>query len=74
MDTQNVLSDREMMNDDCKAKKILEGSMVLVDIDVNKRTLTFKVNGEEVYTHVKTSLTPEKIFSSCWRNSYVIQR
>ena len=48
------------MEDEFKGKKIPEGAVVSVHIDDKRRTLTFKVNGEEVYNNVKTSLTPEK--------------
>ena len=47
-------------DEEYKGKRILEGSVVSVHIEDKRRMLTFKVNGEEVYSNVKTSLPPEK--------------
>lgn len=52
-------SDHEM-DEEFKGKTIAEGSAVSVEIDDKRRSLNFKVNGEEAYGNVKTGLAPDK--------------
>ena len=48
------------MDEELKGKTITEGAVVSVEIDDKRRSLNFKVNGEEAYGNVKTGLAPDK--------------
>ena len=47
-------------DEELNGKTITEGAVVSVEIDDKRRSLNFKVNGEEAYGNVKTGLTPDK--------------
>ena len=48
------------LDEEFNGKTIPEGAVVSVEIDDKRRSLNFKVNGEEAYGNVKTGLDPAK--------------